>query len=270
MEKINPFIDTSDVELTNDELITYLNINMIKDIILKDKYMISNKGRIFSYNNKDDKLYEMKPDNNNTKKYYRLGVRNINNKRETISIHRAVLCSFEPREDMNQLTVNHIDGNKANNSLDNLEWTSNIENIHHACDNGLRGDSDSITDEAIIKIIDLANKGISDLEISKIVNLKVNTVEDVRIGHNYMKNRLKNLELEPVHKLNRITDDIIKNVIKMANNGISDISIANELGLKYNTVKNIRVGRRGRFDDKLEKLGLKPVINEKYINVKYK
>ena len=56
----------------------------------------------------------------------------------------------------------------------------------------------------------------------------------------------------------------------MANNGMSDISIANELGLKYNTVKNIRVGRRGRFDDKLEKLGLKPVINEKYINVKYK
>lgn len=269
MEKINPFIDTSNVELANDELITYLNINMLKDIILKDKYMISNKGRIFSYN-KDDILKELKANNNNTKKYYRVLLRNELNKSNHISVHRAVLSSFNPVPNMDELTVNHIDGDKSNNCLENLEWCTNIENIHHACNNGLRGDSDSITDETIIKIIDLANKGISDLEISKIVNLKVNTVENVRIGHNYMKNRLKKLELEPVHILNRITDDIIRDVIRMANNGMSDISIANELGLKYNTVKNIRVGRRGRFDDKLEKLGLKPVINEKYVNVKYK
>lgn len=41
-----------------------------------------------------------------------------------------------PRED--QTMVNHRDGNRSNNSLANLEWISNRDNVQHAIDTGLR------------------------------------------------------------------------------------------------------------------------------------
>lgn len=268
-EKINPFIDTGDIKLEDGELLTYLNCD-IGNIKIKNTYMVSSKGRIFSYNNKEDKLIEMKPSNNNNKKYYRLNVQNINNKRCTISVHRAVLSSFNPIEDMYNLTVNHKDGNKSNNSLDNLEWTTNIENIHHACDNGLRENSDSLTDNILLKVIEFAKQGLSDIDISKLLSIKLESVKNIRSGHGYMKNRLKILNLIPINKITRITDEIIIKVMELAKEGYSDIAIANELGLKYNTVKNIRVGRNGRFDKRLEKLNLKPIVNEEYINKCYR
>lgn len=54
-----------------------------------------------------------------------------------ILVHRLVLKTFNPIENMEELDVNHIDGNKLNNSLDNLEWCTRSENIKHAYEIGL-------------------------------------------------------------------------------------------------------------------------------------
>lgn len=47
--------------------------------------------------------------------------------------HRAVLKSFVPEPD-DRHQINHKDGNKTNNSLDNLEWRTGKENSIHARD----------------------------------------------------------------------------------------------------------------------------------------
>lgn len=52
------------------------------------------------------------------------------------SVHRLVAEAFIPNPE-NKLTVNHKDGNKLNNSIDNLEWADSKEQMNHASSLGL-------------------------------------------------------------------------------------------------------------------------------------
>lgn len=56
---------------------------------------------------------------------------------KTKSIHRLVAETFIKNKD-NLPQVNHIDGNKLNNCVDNLEWVSNYDNLIHSFKIGLR------------------------------------------------------------------------------------------------------------------------------------
>jgi hypothetical protein len=53
-----------------------------------------------------------------------------------ILLHRILIETFIPNPE-NKPFCNHKDGNKLNNSLDNLEWCTTSENTQHASDNGL-------------------------------------------------------------------------------------------------------------------------------------
>ena len=56
--------------------------------------------------------------------------------RKTYSVHKLVELAFIPNPE-NKTTINHIDGNKRNNNVSNLEWATEKENQNHKWKNGL-------------------------------------------------------------------------------------------------------------------------------------
>lgn len=60
---------------------------------------------------------------------------NKDNIRKCFKVHRLVAEAFVPNDDpINKTTVNHKDGNRANNRSDNLEWATYSENEKHSYD----------------------------------------------------------------------------------------------------------------------------------------
>jgi len=51
---------------------------------------------------------------------------------EELSVHRAVALAFLPCSTPASLQVNHLDGNPANNVVDNLEWVTGAANLQHS------------------------------------------------------------------------------------------------------------------------------------------
>ena len=62
-------------------------------------------------------------------------------------MHRIIAEAFCEKSSQN-VEVNHIDGNKANNRADNLEWVDHGENLKHAYDTGLR--NDDVSPKAVV------------------------------------------------------------------------------------------------------------------------
>lgn len=57
-------------------------------------------------------------------------------KRKNLKIHRLVALNFIDNP-LSKPFVNHIDGDKLNNDIRNLEWCTPLENTTHAIENGL-------------------------------------------------------------------------------------------------------------------------------------
>jgi hypothetical protein len=96
-----------------------------------EQYLISSHGRLFSVkSNKVLKTY-LRPTGYINAHYVACG-REVN-----IGVHRLVAQAFIPNP-LELPQVNHKDGDKLNNNVDNLEWVTCRENIQHAINTGLR------------------------------------------------------------------------------------------------------------------------------------
>ena len=113
-----------------------------KDIIgYENLYQVSNLGNVKSLcfgarNKRKSNITRLLKTNSNNFGYLKVELYK-DGKSKIKYVHRLVAEAFIPNPDQKP-QVNHIDGNKANNTLSNLEWVTSSENLSHACKTGLR------------------------------------------------------------------------------------------------------------------------------------
>lgn len=88
-------------------------------------YQVSNLGRVKSFKFNKERLLKLRF----TGRYYQ-AILTKNSKQKSYLIHRLVATYFIPNPE-NLPQVNHKDEDKANNSVDNLEWCNAKYNIHY-------------------------------------------------------------------------------------------------------------------------------------------
>lgn len=109
----------------------------------ENRYQVSTYGRVRSVpryvsNHTGELLVKGKvlSQRTNKKGYMCIDIVRNDGKRCYYGVHRLVALTFL-QNPLNKPQVNHIDGNKVNNHIDNLEWCTNSENEKHAFRMGL-------------------------------------------------------------------------------------------------------------------------------------
>ena len=151
-----------------------MNQEIWKTIFRFNNYEISNFGNI----KKNGKKYIPKISN---KGYLRVSLTN-KNVSETIQVHRLVALHFIPNPGMLP-QVNHIDGDKTNNRVDNLEWCDNEYNQKHAIKMGLANPHNERSVVCIKKDgTEIVFK--SAAEAGRALNINPGSINSVCTGHN--------------------------------------------------------------------------------------
>lgn len=105
-----------------------------------------------------------------TNGYYVVDLRK-NHRSRVFRVHRLVALSFIPFVDGKPF-VNHVDGNKLNNNVSNLEWCTQSENVYHAYNTGLNKRKLDINESEILELY----KTCSATEIAKRKNVSVTAI----------------------------------------------------------------------------------------------
>ena len=163
-----------------------------KPIVGHDNYEVSNLGNI---RYKKDGVYRPGYTFISKKGYLRVTMRPNGAKLKKYAVHRLVAQVWIPNPE-NKPQVNHIDGNKLNNRVDNLEWNTSSENVVHAFNNNLRQDciNGTITDidtkevhnfisiNQMAKFLDVPSNGILQfVERSKVLPIRFKYILDVKL-----------------------------------------------------------------------------------------
>ena len=136
-----------------------------------DDYQVSNLGRVCSYKNNKKEMLNGYVQNT--------GYLTVSLENKKYSVHRLVAETFIHKV-KGKNVVNHIDGNKLNNKIENLEWCTCKENIQHAFKTGLM------------------DNAIKQMKIKKIRAKKINQYD---LDGNYINTYLGSVEAQ--NKLNK-------------------------------------------------------------------
>lgn len=109
-------------------------MSALKPIPGYDGYFVSVSGRVLSTRKGSPKYLKSYINSN--------GYRTVKTAKGHLFIHRAIALAYLPLVE-GRTEVNHKDGNKQNNDVHNLEWTTRGDNVLHAMRNGLHSNRET-------------------------------------------------------------------------------------------------------------------------------
>jgi hypothetical protein len=150
------------------------NLEIWKPITGYENYEISSWGRVKNSSGLFLKIQD--------RKGYKRIILLKKSKHKSFLIHRLVAVNFIPNP-KNLLEINHIDGNKQNNNVENLEWVSRYENMKHAEDNFLLAQGEThgnskLTEIEVLEIRRIYKKGMGT-ELAKKYNVARQTITSI-------------------------------------------------------------------------------------------
>lgn len=158
---------------------------------------ISGNGEIKSLarNGRPERILKQSVESNG---YLKVSFR-VCGKSYTKNVHRLLAENFITNQE-NHPCVNHIDGNKLNNDLSNLEWCSYSTNAKHAFDNGLTNpckgeDRSLLSKDQVLEIVNLKRDGNTLDSISRMFNISASCVSDIVLGRTW--SHITGIKLNP-------------------------------------------------------------------------
>lgn len=143
-------------------------------------YSVTKEGKIFG--NKRNKFLRQRT---NRAGYLVVNL-SKNNILKTLAVHRITAQTFLDNPE-NKRTVNHKNGNKSNNNINNLEWCTDSENQKHSYRTGLNksiGENhfrSNLTEKEVLEIRRLLKETkITQMKLSKMFNVATGTVSNIK------------------------------------------------------------------------------------------
>ncbi len=135
-------------------------------------YWAREDGKIASSNNRESRIIKILSPLVINSGYETVNIRPINKGTVRRTVHRLIALTFLPNPD-NLPEINHRDGDKLNNCIENLEWISRSGNKKHALQKGLRipgkgekAGNSKLTESQVIEIHTMYASGVNIGEIS--------------------------------------------------------------------------------------------------------
>jgi len=148
-----------------------------------ERYWVSSSGNVKSvYKTRPEKILKQMT---NKCGYKSISIYDNNRKIKIATVHRLVAIAFLDNPN-NKPMVNHIDANKTNNKLENLEWCTSSENIKHAYSMGLMDNKGSkhprakINEKTVIAIKADILSGMRNIDISGKYKVHKDTVSNIK------------------------------------------------------------------------------------------
>ena len=164
-------------------------------------------------------------------------------KTNTLKIHRLLCLMFKPETHFDGAFVNHKDGNKKNNNLDNLEWCSRSENVLHAYELGLiKNKPRQITEDTVHDICARLEDGARIADVAREFEIDRTIIYSIYDGSSY-KHISYEYNFSKVPKNMKYSTDKIIAVCDLIQLGAQLLDISVETGVHLSTVKMIKQRR---------------------------